>query len=66
MPLYIRHARNHQIFVQIMEKRWKLFGYALRRDDAIQSNKAMDFYFTDNTRKMRRRPLTTSSVIPKR
>ena len=45
--------------LEVLQARWRLFGHVLRRDPSIPANKAMVFYFHDNAKRARGRPITT-------
>ncbi|GFR64503.1 hypothetical protein ElyMa_000179900 [Elysia marginata] len=47
------------ISLEMLQARWKLFGHVLRRGQSILANKAMAFYFHDNAKRARGRPITT-------
>ncbi|GFS02714.1 hypothetical protein ElyMa_004614100 [Elysia marginata] len=47
------------ISLEVLQARWRLFGYVLRREPSIPANKAMAFYFHDNAKRARGRPITT-------
>ena len=59
--LYIK-CKETPLSAQVRESRWKLFGHILRRDIEIPANKAMSYYFIDDIKKTRGRPLTTLPV----
>ena len=45
--------------MEVLQARWRLFGHVLRREPSIPANKAMAFYFHDNAKRARGRPITT-------
>ena len=47
------------ISLEVLQARWRLFGHVLRREPSIPANKAMAFYFHDNAKRARGRPITT-------
>ena len=47
------------ISLEVLQARWRLFGHVLRREPSIPANKAMAFYFHDNAKRARSRPITT-------
>ena len=47
------------ISLEVMQARWRLFGHVPRREPSIPANKAMAFYFHDNAKRARGRPITT-------
>ena len=47
------------ISVEVLQARWRLFGHVLRREPSIPAHKAMAFYFYDNAKRARGRPITT-------
>ena len=47
------------ISLEALQARWRLFGHVLRREQSIPANKAMAFYFHDNAKRARGRPIST-------
>ncbi|GFR60570.1 hypothetical protein ElyMa_001825000 [Elysia marginata] len=45
--------------IVVLQARWRLFGHVLRREPSIPANKAMAFYFHDNAKRARGRPIAT-------
>ena len=43
----------------MLQARWRLIGHVLRREPSIPANKAMAFYFHDNAKRARGKPITT-------
>lgn len=57
-----KRCKETPLSIQILEARWKLFGHILRRDPEIPANKAIEFYYTQNTKRTKGRPMTTLPV----
>ena len=53
-------SRLHKcpLSITLLENRWRLFGYVLRRNSEIPANKSMNSYFISHGSKFRGRPLT--------
>ncbi|GFR83751.1 hypothetical protein ElyMa_000655900 [Elysia marginata] len=48
--------------LHVLESRWRLFGHILRRDPCNPANEAMQFYFVENNKRLRGKPITTLPV----
>ncbi|GFR96972.1 hypothetical protein ElyMa_002733800 [Elysia marginata] len=46
----------------MLESRWRLFGHILKRHSCIPANIALQFYFVENNKRPRGRPITTLPV----
>ena len=53
------YKKCKQTPISLLQARWRLFGHVLRREPSIPANKAMAFYFHDNAKRARGRPITT-------
>ena len=54
-----KRCEQTPISLDVLQARWRLFGHVLRREPSIPANKAMAFYFYDNAKRARGRPITT-------
>ncbi|GFS04186.1 endonuclease-reverse transcriptase [Elysia marginata] len=53
-----KKCEHTPISLEVLQARWRLFGHVLRREPSISANKAMTFYFHDNAKRARGRPIT--------
>ena len=58
-----KKCNEKPLSTHILESRWSLFGYILRRNEEIPANKAMQLYFHRTEKRFRGRPTTTLPVI---
>ena len=52
-------CKESPLSTQILNSRWRLFGHVLRRDQNIPANLAMNFFFTNTSKRPIGRPPTT-------